>query len=78
MRFYTTTTNSRGNERGMGAHRNQVTHARGWDQGIKVISTLMQDGSEQLDVYVTGGTNNPTARRKIGFLRDGVWHESGK
>lgn len=79
MKFYTTVTNSRGLTKGIGGGaRGQVVHVRGWDQGVKVISTTMHDGSEQFDIYLTGGSNSEAAKKKVGFLRDGEFFEAGE
>lgn len=78
MRFYTETTNSRGNKVSAGANKGQVAHISGWNSGVKVISTVDQDGNDRFDIYVTGSSNSPTAKKKIGYIVDGIFTESGE
>lgn len=39
-----------------------VAHLRGWDDGIKVYMTVEEDDSITYQIYVTGGSHNPSTQ----------------
>lgn len=70
MKFYTTTTNSRGTTIKAGAHRGQFTHSRTWNLGVKVIASLDENKKAIFEIWQTGGTNNNKATKLIKILRE--------
>lgn len=68
MKFYTTTTNTRGKEVGHGAHTMQVTHSRGWTHGVKIVSSTDKNGNDIFHIEATHGSNGPSELIYIGNI----------
>jgi len=71
MKFYTSTTNSRGTPVTAGSHRGQSTHTRTWTHGVRIVSHIDETGAEAFHIYATGGSNGADSDFPIGVVRLG-------
>lgn len=68
MKFYTSTTNSRGTPVTAGSHRGQSTHTRTWTHGVRVVSHINDDGQIDFAIYGTSGSNDDKPEFAIGSV----------
>lgn len=68
-RFYVTTVNGRGTQKGSITSEGDATHIRGWNAGVKVVPASVH-GRDALEVYVTSGSNGGKRDVYIGTVHD--------
>ena len=57
MRFYTKASNSRGKTVGVGGHKSgQDVHVSGWDLGVKVYSSVVNE-KDVFELFMSYGSN---------------------
>ena len=55
-----------------------VGHIRGWDQGVKVIGHVDENGAEVFEVIVSGGSNGGSSDQNIGHVINGAFYPGEK
>lgn len=45
------------------------SHTRGWNVGVEVVCTI-RDGADVIEVYETGGSHAPSAKRLLATVTD--------
>ena len=71
-RFKGDISGSRGNASRLGTTASGISaHVRGWNLGIRIYGDSDSDNREAdgFTLYATGGSNNPSESKRIGYVR---------
>ena len=67
-RFYGEVEGTRGRASRLGVS-GMRSHTRGWNVGVEVVCTI-RDGADVIEVYETGGSHAPSAKRLLATVTD--------
>lgn len=68
-RWYGRIKGNRGEATRMGTERSGFTaHISGWNVGVKVDCRVDERGEDVIEVYRTGGNNDPSRKELLGIL----------
>jgi hypothetical protein len=70
FRFYTSTTNARGNTAEGSVRAGSCVHTRGWDAGVRVWADPDDEDRDAFTIYATTGSHGAGHDRLIGTVSD--------